>query len=54
MHPPTSPAAVAARKRQRNHRLVRQLHLWIGAWGAVAAIIYGLALRLRWKKERQA
>ena len=42
MHPPTSPAAVAARKRQRNHRLIRQLHLWIGAWGAVAAIIYGL------------
>ena len=23
------------------YRLVRQLHLWIGAWGALAAIIYG-------------
>ena len=30
------------RKRNRNHRLIRQLHLWIGAWGAIAAIIYGL------------
>ena len=25
-----------ARNGQRNHRLVRQLHLWIGAWGALA------------------
>jgi uncharacterized protein len=23
-------------------RLIRQLHLWIGAWGAVAAILFGL------------
>jgi hypothetical protein len=25
----------------RTYRLVRQLHLWIGAWGALAAIAYG-------------
>lgn len=24
------------------HRWIRQLHLWIGAWGALAAIVYGL------------
>jgi hypothetical protein len=24
-----------------NFRLVRQLHLWIGAWGAIAAILFG-------------
>ena len=33
-----------APRRQRNltYRWVRQLHLWIGAWGALAAILYGL------------
>ena len=33
-----------ARPRRRSHtayRWVRQLHLWIGAWGALAAILYG-------------
>jgi hypothetical protein len=25
----------------RTHRWIRQLHLWIGAWGAIAAIVYG-------------
>ena len=25
------------------HRLVRTVHLWIGAWGAVAAVMYGLS-----------
>lgn len=24
------------------HRWVRQIHLWIGAWGALAAILYGI------------
>lgn len=24
------------------HRWIRQFHLWIGAWGALAAILYGL------------
>ena len=24
-----------------SHRLIRQLHLWIGAWGAIAAILFG-------------
>jgi hypothetical protein len=24
------------------HRLMRTLHLWIGAWGAVAAILFGM------------
>jgi hypothetical protein len=27
----------------RTHRLIRQLHLWIGAWGALAAIIFGIS-----------
>jgi uncharacterized protein len=26
-----------------NFRLVRQLHLWIGAWGAIAAILFGFS-----------
>jgi len=30
-----------AARRNRTHRIVRQLHLWIGAWGAVAAILFG-------------
>jgi hypothetical protein len=25
----------------RTHRLIRQLHLWIGAWGAIAAVLFG-------------
>ncbi len=33
--------APRARNGQRIHRMVRQLHLWIGAWGALAAIVYG-------------
>lgn len=28
-------------KRGRTYRLFRQLHLWIGAWGAIAAILFG-------------
>lgn len=27
----------------RTHRVVRQLHLWIGAWGAMAAILFGIS-----------
>lgn len=27
--------------RGRAHRWIRQLHLWIGAWGALAAVLYG-------------
>jgi hypothetical protein len=27
----------------RLHRLMRQLHSWIGAWGAVAAILFGVS-----------
>jgi uncharacterized protein len=37
---PATPRATAA-PRGRTQRLVRQLHLWIGAWGAIAAILYG-------------
>lgn len=33
-HPRAGPTPV--------HRWVRQLHLWLGAWGALAAILYGL------------
>jgi hypothetical protein len=32
-HPPNSSSRV--------YRLFRQIHLWIGAWGALAAILYG-------------
>jgi hypothetical protein len=34
---------VAARPRgnHRTYRWIRQVHLWIGAWGAIAAIVYG-------------
>jgi uncharacterized protein len=28
-------------KRGKTYRVMRQLHLWIGAWGAVAAILFG-------------
>ena len=35
---------VAGRLRSaRTHRLIRQLHLWIGAWGAIAAILFGIS-----------
>src|SRR6267142_116916 len=27
----------------RMHRLMRQVHLWIGAWGAIAAILFGVS-----------
>jgi uncharacterized protein len=29
--------------RGRRHRVIRQIHLWIGAWGAVAAILFGFS-----------
>jgi len=25
----------------KSHRWIRQIHLWIGAWGALAAVLYG-------------
>jgi hypothetical protein len=28
----------------RAHRLIRQVHLWIGAWGALAAIVFGFSV----------
>ncbi|MFN7136025.1 MAG: PepSY-associated TM helix domain-containing protein [Thermomonas sp.] len=37
MHANASPP----RRRGTLHRFIRQLHLWIGAWGALAAILYG-------------
>lgn len=36
----TTPAA-PRRAANRAHRWIRQLHLWIGAWGALAAVLYG-------------
>jgi hypothetical protein len=35
------PSGSHARARHRTHRFVRQVHLWIGAWGALAAVLYG-------------
>lgn len=34
---------VARRGSNATHRWIRQVHLWIGAWGALAAIIYGVS-----------
>lgn len=34
-------APIRTSSHHRLHRLVRQLHLWVGAWGALAAILYG-------------
>jgi len=35
-------AAIAPRRTgATTHRWIRQLHLWIGAWGALAAVLYG-------------
>jgi hypothetical protein len=34
-------ADIARRRNNTVYRFVRQIHLWIGAWGALAAIIYG-------------
>src|SRR5882757_10028419 len=31
-----------ALRRMRAHRLIRKLHLWIGAWGAIAAVLFGI------------
>ena len=41
MNATTSTADLARRRSNATYRLVRQLHLWIGAWGALAAIVYG-------------
>lgn len=30
------------RSRLRGFRLMRQIHLWVGAWGALAAILFGI------------
>lgn len=38
-----SPAARLPRRGNASHRWIRQIHLWIGAWGALAAIIYGFS-----------
>jgi len=37
----TNDALATRRRNNIVYRWVRQLHLWIGAWGALAAIIYG-------------
>jgi hypothetical protein len=34
-------ARPATARRNTTHRWIRQLHLWIGAWGALAAVLYG-------------
>jgi len=33
--------ATTSRRSNTAYRWVRQLHLWIGAWGALAAVLYG-------------
>ena len=34
-------SSTARRPRFNLHRWIRQLHLWIGAWGALATVLYG-------------
>lgn len=34
--------ASAPRRSNATYRWIRQFHLWIGAWGALAAILYGI------------
>ena len=34
-------ADAARRRSNATYRWIRQIHLWIGAWGALAAVIYG-------------
>ncbi len=43
MNATTSIADLARRRSNVTYRWIRQLHLWIGAWGALAAIIYGFS-----------
>jgi uncharacterized protein len=35
-------ATAVAVRRARVHRLIRKLHVWIGAWGAIAAVLFGI------------
>lgn len=42
MKPKTYPGNPASRRSNTTYRWMRQIHLWIGAWGALAAILYGL------------
>ncbi len=37
----TARAAAPRRARLAGTRLIRQIHLWVGAWGAIAAILFG-------------
>ena len=41
MQPSPLPAP-SMRGSSRTHRWIRQFHLWVGAWGALAAILYGI------------
>ena len=43
MNASTVTSELARRRGNTTHRWVRQIHLWIGAWGALAAIIYGFS-----------
>lgn len=43
MNATTSIVDLARRRSNVTYRWIRQLHLWIGAWGALAAIIYGFS-----------
>lgn len=36
-------ADLPRRRGNASHRWIRQIHLWIGAWGALAAILYGFS-----------
>ena len=39
----TTATVEVARRRSATYRWVRQIHLWIGAWGALAAVVYGFS-----------
>ncbi len=39
----TSARTAITAQRMARHRVIRQLHLWAGAWGALAAILFGVS-----------
>jgi hypothetical protein len=43
MNTTTTTADIARRRGNTTHRWIRQIHLWIGAWGALATILYGFS-----------
>ncbi len=39
----SSPGPSRKLRRLSAHRLIRQVHIWVGAWGAIAAVLFGVS-----------